>query len=315
MELTNQSARLLKQEFGKTNEEIVDNAYKHAAGCAGICYASRKTYEHADEAKNFVNNVLIKKGHLSPLGHATCYVDVSYTDNAYECNELMQFLGDSDARKYANVIQFQDKLDAISLHGKSNISYHSDHVFMATNLRFIVEHNLMDIYKKNCVTEDYVMNHINPLLSDDEIISPRVSVLVETSRGISAEFNRHAANMVICERSTRYCNLSNTDKFADIEFMKSVYNTTSNQNLLIDDAYTFCEQTYCKLIEMGLKPEIARNVLSLGLKTECVYTADMTEWRHIFDLRMNGTTGRPHPDAQDLALDIYNAIYNDKLDN
>ena len=35
MELTNQSARLLKQEFGKTNEEIVDNAYKHAAGCAG----------------------------------------------------------------------------------------------------------------------------------------------------------------------------------------------------------------------------------------------------------------------------------------
>ena len=38
---------------------------------------------------------------------------------------------------------------------------------MATNLRFIVEHDLMDIYKKNCVTEDYVMNHINPLLPDD----------------------------------------------------------------------------------------------------------------------------------------------------
>ena len=97
--------------------------------------------------------------------------------------------------------------------------------------------------------------------------------------------------------------------------MKSVYNTTSNQNLLIDDAYTFCEQTYCKLIEMGLKPEIARNVLPLGLKTECVYTADMNEWRHIFDLRIDGTTGRPHPDAKDLALDIYNAIYKDKLDN
>ena len=56
MELTNQSARLLKQEFGKTNEEIVDNAYKHAAGCAGICYASRKIYEHADEAKNFAES-------------------------------------------------------------------------------------------------------------------------------------------------------------------------------------------------------------------------------------------------------------------
>ena len=104
MKLVEQSARLLKQEFGKTNEEIVGNAYKHAAGCAGICYASRKTYEHADEAKDFVNNVLIKKGHLSPLGHATCYVDVSYTDNAYECNKLMQFLGDSDDIKYANEI-------------------------------------------------------------------------------------------------------------------------------------------------------------------------------------------------------------------
>ena len=39
-----------KQEFGKTNEEIVDNVYKH--GNYVLVYMHpRKTYEHADEAK------------------------------------------------------------------------------------------------------------------------------------------------------------------------------------------------------------------------------------------------------------------------
>ena len=314
MELTNQSARLLKQEFGKTNEEIVNNAYKHAAICAGICYASKKTYDDLDEAKYFVNNVLIKNNHFSPLAHATCYLDIFYNDkeSVSDCDKIYAISKDQYAKAYINVVFYKYKIEQISARG----SYLHDHLFIETNLRFLIEHNLLDEYNKYCVSEDYVMNKINPLLDDDRyLISPRKTVIVETSRGISAEFNRHAANMVICERSTRYCNLSNTDKFADIEFMKSVYNTTSDQNLLIDDAYTFCEKTYCKLIEMGLKPEIARNVLPLGLKTECVYTADMTEWRHIFDLRMDGTTGRPHPDAKDLAFGIYNAIYNDKLDN
>ena len=318
MKLVKQSAKLLKQEFGKTKEEIVDNAYKHVAKCAGICYASKKTYDNADDAKKFVNDVLIKNGHLSPLAHATCYLDIpyDYNESAVDAENMLSLQVDKDANKYSNIVMFEDQVDQIAIHGKKNYreTYCLDHIFVETNLRFIVERDLLDIYMNHCVSEDYVMNHINPLLYDDDIVSPRYTVVVETSRGISAEFNRHAANMVICERSTRYCNLSNNDKFGDIEFVKSVDNTSTDKNLLIDDAYTFCEKTYCKLIEMGLKPEIARNVLPLGLHTECVYTADMKEWKHIFELRMDGTTGKPHPDAKDLATDIHNAIYGDKLD-
>ena len=308
MKLVEQSAKLLKQEFGNTRKEIVNNAYKHAAICAGICYSSKKTYDDIDEAKYFVNNVLIKNNHFSPLAHATCYLDISYNDkeSVSDCDKIYAISKDQYAKAYINVVFYKYKIEQISARG----SYLHDHLFIETNLRFIIEHNLLDEYNKYCVSEDYVMNKINPLLDDDQyLISPRKTVIVETSRVIATEFNRHAANMAICGMSTRYCNLSNTDKFGDIKFIKNISDEISYEhNLLIDDAYTFCEQTYCKLIEMGLKPEMARSVLPLNLYTQLAYTANMKEWEHIFDLRINGTTGKPHPDAKDLAMKIREAI-------
>lgn len=61
-----------------------------------------------------------------------------------------------------------------------------------------------------------------------------------------------------------------------------------------------CEYAYMELIKRGWKPEQARRILPLDLHTEIVHTAFVSDWEHCFDLRVDGTTGKPHPDIKAL---------------
>lgn len=55
------------------------------------------------------------------------------------------------------------------------------------------------------------------------------------------------------------------------------------------------EIAYHNTRKMGMTPEIARGVLPNALAAKITMTANMREWRHIFQLRALGATGRPHP--------------------
>lgn len=51
-----------------------------------------------------------------------------------------------------------------------------------------------------------------------------------------------------------------------------------------------------------LKPEEARGILPLDLKSELVVTGFVEDWIHFFRLRSHiAATGKPHPDIQKLA--------------
>ena len=51
-----------------------------------------------------------------------------------------------------------------------------------------------------------------------------------------------------------------------------------------------------------LKPEEARGILPLDLKSELVVTGFVSDWIHFFRLRSHiAATGKPHPDIQRLA--------------
>jgi thymidylate synthase (FAD) len=64
----------------------------------------------------------------------------------------------------------------------------------------------------------------------------------------------------------------------------------------------YCEHTYNLLLNQGQKPEQARSILPNSLKTELVMTANLREWRHIFDLR---TSRSAHPQAREISNMIY----------
>ena len=68
----------------------------------------------------------------------------------------------------------------------------------------------------------------------------------------------------------------------------------------------YAETYYRFLINSGWKPEQAATVLPNAIKTELIITGVMPDWDHFFDLRALGTTGKPHPQAQELALPLYN---------
>jgi len=54
-----------------------------------------------------------------------------------------------------------------------------------------------------------------------------------------------------------------------------------------------------------LKPQEARGILPLDLKSELVMTGFVSDWIHFFRLRSHiAETGKPHPDIQVLADDL-----------
>ena len=115
----------------------------------------------------------------------------------------------------------------------------------------------------------------------------QLSVKFITDRGTSHEIVRHRMAS-FAQESTRYCNYGK-DKFGneltfifpdwlDVEYDNS-YHVAWHEMMEI------IEMSYLSMINHGVSPEKARDVLPNALKTEIVVTANYREWRHIFNLR------------------------------
>ena len=146
----------------------------------------------------------------------------------------------------------------------------------------------------------------------------QLSVLFTCDRGVANELVRHRIAS-FAQESTRYCNYSK-EKFGgersvirpcyipDEPKENAIKEATSNVEMQkletdyqINDAwYRACdevEESYRTLIANGMRPEQARCVLPLCLKTEIVVTANYREWRNIFKLR---TPVAAHPQMREL---------------
>lgn len=135
-----------------------------------------------------------------------------------------------------------------------------------------------------------------------------ISVKFVTDRGISHEIVRHRVAS-FAQESTRYCNYIK-DKFGnEISVIKPTeLSEGSFEYIVWKKQCEQAEKAYFKLINNGVKPETARSVLPTSLKTTIVMTANIREWRHFLSLRAVGTTGKPHPDMQLLAVDLLNRL-------
>lgn len=114
-----------------------------------------------------------------------------------------------------------------------------------------------------------------------------------TNRGVSHELVRHRISSYTQE-STRYVKYGD-----DMEFIKPVwFDSVSEKEQL--DFINFCimSQGYYDLfIGAGWRPEQAREILPNAIKTEIVHTANLREWRYIFNLRCAKDA---HPQIRDL---------------
>ena len=84
-----------------------------------------------------------------------------------------------------------------------------------------------------------------------------------------------------------------------MEFIRPVWWdkwTEKEQNIWIESMQN-AEKAYLSLIKAGSTAEKAREVLPNSLKTEIVVTANLREWRHIFNLRCSK---KAHPQVRQL---------------
>ena len=58
---------------------------------------------------------------------------------------------------------------------------------------------------------------------------------------------------------------------------------------------------YNRLISLGWKPQQARRVIPLDIKSPLVMTAFVSDWRHFFELRC---AANAHPQARELAIPL-----------
>ena len=134
----------------------------------------------------------------------------------------------------------------------------------------------------------------------------QLSVLFTCDRAIANELVRHRIAS-FAQESTRYCNYAGEKFGGELSFIRPYYIDNREITDFNEDEYTSedawldacaaAEQAYRDLIARGMRPEQARCVLPLCLKTEIVVTANYREWRNIFKLR---TPVAAHPQMREL---------------
>ena len=127
----------------------------------------------------------------------------------------------------------------------------------------------------------------------------QLSVLFTCDRGVANELVRHRIAS-FAQESTRYCNYSKEKFEGSITVVEPFYIDKEQNRLFYRKWVESCElaeKTYFLMLMNGYRPEQARCVLPLCLKTEIVLTANYREWRNIFKLR---TPVAAHPQMREL---------------
>lgn len=142
-----------------------------------------------------------------------------------------------------------------------------------------------------------------------------LSVRIICSRSFTHELVRHRL-CAFSQESTRYCNYSKDEFGNNLTFIippwvnipEGEYTSIEKipEDFTKQEQYWFetmlvIERTYKFLIDHGWSAQQARMVLPNSLKTEIVITANLREFRHIFNLR---TSKAAHPEMREVMIPL-----------
>lgn len=264
----------------------------HVARCARVCYASSK--QDGNEA---LVERLKENKHLSMFRHQTYYFHLPEDHDVP--NGIMYFL---QHNIYCSFVVKARKRAALA----------GQEAFVVMNGQFVLEHErLMAILYKYMVSEaDYIKEAFHQRSRHIKLcvlLSVRFTVCVTTQISTSRELNRKSPNN-IAEQSTRYVNFGKRGDGICICEPAQWQEWSRWQRMRMKWAWWWSEKMYLSLVRHGmadknfshsscLEPGNARGVLPLDTATKVVYTYSLREWSRIFDLRLRGKTGKPHPNA------------------
>lgn len=151
-----------------------------------------------------------------------------------------------------------------------------------------------DSYKnliKNCVNRGHesVLEH------------EKVTVRLTCDIGVYKDLTRHRIASFSIE-STRYCNYGKDKWDNQIKFIKPC-NIEGDSELYSNWVGTmdFIEKEYIAMSKNGATPDQMRMILPHSTAAEVTMTANIREWKHIFELRCSK---RVHPSVQQIMIPL-----------
>ena len=274
--------------------------YKAAELPGRICYGSQDKMAPGT-AEKFCNG-LMKSNHGAPLEHGTVYLRA---EDEYYANPLDKYRGNS-----------YSKLKSIN-----GVKY------VTTNLRVLFEHDwLGDLEKYWCEPTEYHERRYQVRFQVDRFTGE------EFLRHRVASFNRESTRYVLFTKekfgggSIKYIvpvwmldkqdAINSLKDYSISDFCKCVIDFEAGVGPMDDVcAWMFalkaCEWSYCTLTnQFEWQAQQARTVLPCAINSPLIKTAFISDWKHFFDLRALGTTGKPHPQAFELAHPLMEEFKN-----
>lgn len=313
-------------------EPTLEGAWHQIARATRVCYQSKPRDNETDEA--FVNRVILKpatredgsidfdKCHGAMLEHGTIYLTILGNRIFNPIEPVSKYI----ENKYSRVI---------FVHG--NNVYVND-ACITTNMRVILENKWQDDLKFISVPTHHVKRTTFSVITDigvtRELNRHRTfSIAEQSTRYCDLTRNRFGdclnfpvpswINENLLETSeVDNCLLSDMSydlNSATTEYINKFDIKESNGTNTWDDidfyiyANIVAQYCYKALRNKGWRPEQARQVLPLGLKTQAVYTAFDDDWQHFIKLRADNVSGKVHPNMQlvaNIIKDKFNKITN-----
>ena len=286
---------IIEQEPG------LEGMYKAAELPGRICYGSQDKMAPGT-AEKFCNG-LMKSNHGAPLEHGTVYLFADFYEDK----------GGSPLSKYKN-------------NPYSKYTWNDNGTYVTTNLRVLFENGWMDDLQYWCEPTEYHEKRYQVRFQVDRFTGE------EFLRHRVASFNRESTRYVLYTKekfgngSIKYIvPVWMLDKMNDINSLKD-YSINDFCKCVIDFengvgpmddvcAWMFalkaCEWSYCTLTnQYGWQAQQARTVLPCAINSPLIKTAFVSDWEHFFNLRAIGTTGKPHPQAFELAQPLMEEFIN-----
>jgi thymidylate synthase (FAD) len=286
---------IIEQEPG------INGIYKSSELPGRICYGSQN--KMAEGTAEIFCKGLMKSSHGAPLEHGTVYLKVPH-NYKYECYNAEFYDNGTVLDKY--------------LHNPYSKVYNTyDCIYVTTNLRVLFENEWMDDLKYLCEPTEYHEKRYTVRFTVDRFTGE------EFLRHRKASFNRESTRYVLFTKekfgngSIKYIiptwlldkidDINEIKKLSVSDFCESIIKYEKDEIELSDifvweSALKIAEWSYCTLTNIhGWKAEEARTVLPCAINSPLIKTAFISDWKHFFNLRVKGTTGKPHPQASELA--------------
>lgn len=293
---------IIEQEPG------IEGVFKAAELPGRICYGSQDRIAPGT-AKKFCEG-LMKSNHGAPLEHGTIYLKAPLHfnyDNHTEYGALRKY----KFNKFSKVNVDDDGM-----------------MYVTTNLRVLFENNWMDDLQYWCEPTEYHEKRYQVRFQLDRFTGE------EFLRHRAASFNRESTRYVLFTKekfgggSIKYIipvwmldetNMKEIETHKELsinDFCQQVIDHEEGHGAMTDVfAWLFalkaCEWSYCKLTnDFGWQAQQARTVLPCAINSPLIKTAFLSDWIHFFCLRAIGTTGKPHPQAYELAQPLMEEFIN-----